>query len=92
MSLHSSPIALRTFVFGAADGGPSAGLLAGVGAVVLAAVAAISSRRGSKAAAKAPKPNKIKAKIKVGFVNSCCCSYISCCAFCIYMHCSRPDK
>lgn len=46
--------------------GPSVGLLAGVGAVVLAAAAAISSRTGNKAAAQAPKPNQIKAKVKAG--------------------------
>ncbi len=43
----------------------SGGLLAGFAALVVAAGAAISSRGGSKVAAKAPKPNQIKAKVKV---------------------------
>lgn len=43
--------------------GVSGGLLAGVGALVLAAGTALSRQGGSKATA--PKPNKIKAKIQV---------------------------
>ncbi|DBA79997.1 TPA: hypothetical protein ACH3X1_008200 [Trebouxia sp. C0004] len=50
----------------AVDGGPSAGFVAGVGAVVLGAVAATSSGGGIKATTKVPKPNQIKAKIKGG--------------------------
>ena len=62
---YASNLASLMFHAAAKGEGPSVGLLAGVGAVVLAAAAAISSRTGNKAAAKAPKPNQIKAKIKV---------------------------
>ena len=44
------------------SGGGSTGLLAGVGALVVAAGFALTRAGGGKSAA--PKPNKIKAKIK----------------------------
>lgn len=53
---------LRQSCSGKSEGG-STGLLAGVGALVVAAGFALTSSAGTKSAA--PKPNKIKAKIKV---------------------------
>lgn len=53
------------------SGGGSTGLLAGVGALVVAAGFALTASGGSKSAPRDLKPNKLKGKVKVSTLCPC---------------------